>query len=317
MDRPGLDARRAVEAVLSQNTTDPFELIVVTPDASVVSPNPAVLVLVEADRNPALRRNLAAARARGEILAFIDDDAFASPDWLSRGAKMFDENPDLVALGGPDPAPEDSTVGELFSETVLATPYIGSGIVCHESRPGTFPIHAPHDIALVNLFVRKSRFEAVGGFDTAIGYIGEDTDLISRLTPLGEVLYSDSVLVRHRRRSFPLAYLRQRWRYRLRTGELLVRGKGSYRKSGKIWLFLIAVTGSLAISILFPAAALLLAMAYILVTAGLAIPKTKLSAAWWPLIPPAFLLHHATYFLGILTGAARALAASRPNPDNE
>ena len=75
------------------------------------------------------------------------------------------------------------------------------------------------DVALVNLFVRKSAFR---GFDEEIGYIGEDTSLIASLLP--HVIYHSGVRVFHRRRAFPGPYLRQRWRYRVKTGEMLARG---------------------------------------------------------------------------------------------
>ena len=61
-------------------------------------------------------------------------------------------------------APKDSTPAELISETLLATPLIGSGVACHENRPGIFAITNASDVALVNLFVRKSSFR---GFDEA------------------------------------------------------------------------------------------------------------------------------------------------------
>ena len=88
----------------------------------------------------------------------------------------------------PDPAPPDSTVPELISDTLLATRYIGSGLACHESRAGVFDLEHASDIALVNLFVRRSAFT---GFDESIGYIGEDTALLVRavgaVLPLGAV----------------------------------------------------------------------------------------------------------------------------------
>src|SRR5204863_9956387 len=99
-----------------------------------------------------------------------------------------------------------------------------------------FAVRAASDIALVNLFVRR---EAFTGFDESIGYIGEDTALLESLMRRGRVLYSDSVRVFHRRRAFPGPYLRQRWRYRVKTGELLVRGSKAHRGNPMIWGFLL------------------------------------------------------------------------------
>ena len=66
--------------------------------------------------------------AAGEILAFLDDDAVADPLWLATAVAWLDEHPETLAVGGPDPAPPDSTVAELISDTLLATPGIGSGV---------------------------------------------------------------------------------------------------------------------------------------------------------------------------------------------
>src|SRR4030095_14375338 len=101
----------------------------------------------------ATRRNRAVSASSGEILAFIDDDAVADPRWLSTACAYLDAHPDVLALGGPDPAPPDSSVPELIADTLLATRWIGSGVACHEDRRGIFDVKHSSDIALVNLFV--------------------------------------------------------------------------------------------------------------------------------------------------------------------
>ena len=100
--------------------------------------------------------------ASGEVLAFIDDDAVADRHWLANAVTYLDAHPEVLVLGGPDPAPDDSSIAELISDTLLATPWIGSGVAAHENRRGTFAVRHPSDIALVNLFVRR---EAFTGFD--------------------------------------------------------------------------------------------------------------------------------------------------------
>src|SRR5205085_3797110 len=178
VERIGGDAERAIASILGQNAPFDFELIVVSAVPLELPSDDRIRNVVEANRNPATRRNRAASTARGEILAFIDDDARADPSWLSTACAYFDAHRDVLALGGPDPAPDDSTIAELISETLLATPLIGSGVACHENRRGVFGVTSPSDIALVNLFVRRDAFN---GFDESIGYIGEDTALIEQL----------------------------------------------------------------------------------------------------------------------------------------
>ena len=288
VERVGGDAERAIESVLRQDATFPFELIVVSAEPLALPSETRVRNVVEPNRNPATRRNRAVSASTGELLAFIDDDATADPRWLSTAAGYLDQHPDVLALGGPDPAPDDSTPAELMSETLLATPLIGSGVACHENRRGIFALKRASDIALVNLFVRRSAFT---GFDESIGYIGEDTALLESLMSRGKVVHHDGVRVFHRRRAFPGPYLRQRWRYRVKTGQLFMRG----RRDPKVSAFLIA--GALGI-VLWP----LLLPPYILMTLILGARVTRLPKAKWPLIPLAFAAHHATYWLGIVWG---------------
>jgi glycosyltransferase involved in cell wall biosynthesis len=295
VERIGGDAERAIDSVLRQDAPFPFELIVVSAAPLEVAARTGVRNVVEPNRNPATRRNRAAYEARGEVLAFIDDDATASPSWLSAAIRHLDAHPDVLALGGPDPAPPDSSVAELLSDTLLATPWIGSGIAAHESRRGTFDVTHPSDVALVNLFVRRAAFS---GFDESIGYIGEDTALLEQLLERGRVVYSDQVVVFHRRRAFPGASLRQRWRYRVKTGQMMVRGSRAHR-SRKVRLFLAAgVIGLLTLPISLPL--------YLVGTFVLGARATRLPMRYWPAIPFAFLAHHATYFLGIVWGALTA-----------
>jgi glycosyltransferase involved in cell wall biosynthesis len=289
VERLGGDAERAIASVLAQQTAFPFELIVVSAVPLTLAFKTGIRNVVETNRNPATRRNRAASEATGDILAFIDDDAAADPQWLATAAEYFTKFPNVMALGGPDPAPADSSAAELLSETLLATPYIGSGVVCHENRPGIFPIRNPSDIALVNLFVRR---EAFTGFDEAVGYIGEDTALIAKLLQRGDVIYHSGVRVYHRRRAFPGPYLRQRWRYRVKTG-----GRLDRRADKRIYAFLAAGT----VTILLPP----LWVAYFFLTLILGARATRLPARWWPVLPFAFALHHATYYFGILWGFAR------------
>lgn len=291
VERLGGDAQRAIASVLAQQTSFAFELIVISAAPLPMVSKTEVRNVVETNRNPATRRNRAVSEARGEILAFIDDDATADPAWLATACAYFDEFPKVVCLGGPDPAPPDSTVPELISDTLLATPRIGSGIACHENLPGIFPIRNPSDIALVNLFVRR---EAFRGFDETVGYIGEDTALIAELMRNGEVIYHSGVRVHHRRRPFPGEYLRQRWRYRVKTGRRL-----RQQSDPRIAAFLAAGTITILLPPLWPL--------YFAITLILGARATRLPPRMWLLLPFAFALHHLTYYFGILWGFLSAI----------
>ena len=292
VERVGGDAERAIASVLKQEAAFPFELIVVSAAELSLTANNRLKNVVETNRNPATRRNRAASVATGEILAFMDDDAVAEPRWIATAGAYLDGHPDVLALGGPDPAPEGSTPDELVADTLLRTPWIGSGIACHEDRPGIFTIRRPSDIALVNLFVRRSAFT---GFDESVGYIGEDTKLIADLMSRGPVIYHSGVRVAHRRRAFPGPYLRQRWRYRVKTGEMLARRDPAYTGNRMIRAFFAAAFAGI---VTLPFSLFI----YYVATFILGARSTRLPPQYWPLLPFAFFAHHTTYLFGVSWG---------------
>lgn len=293
VERIGGDAERAIASVLAQDAPFRFELIVVSAQPLRLPEETRSRNVVEPNRNPATRRNRGVSVAAGELLAFLDDDAVADPHWLSTAAAYLDRHPEVLAIGGPDPAPPDSSIAELISDTLLATPHIGSGVAAHENRRGVFDVRHASDVALVNLFVRRGAFT---GFDESIGYIGEDTALLEQLMQRGRVVYHDGVRVSHRRRAFPGPYLRQRFRYRVKTGRMFAAGA---RRDPRVSAFLVAGFAGLML-------APLVAVPYAVATLVLGARVTRLPLRWWPVIPLAFAAHHLTYWLGLVTGITSA-----------
>ena len=290
-----------------QGLSTSFEVLVASASpwrSGVSTPFPLEWVPAES-RNPAFRRNVAARRSRGAVLAFLDDDAEAEAGWLEAGARAV-ESADIA--GGPDLGPAGAPYLERISDLLLATPIIGSGIPAHERRARGGPVGSPHDIALCNLFVRRGAFDALGGFDESLGYVGEDTEFVRRALDGGfRVLFDPSVRVRHRRRPFPAGYVAQRWRYRVKTGRLLVERPGLHAR-GRIAAFLSAGFAATAGIALFGLPFLLpAALAYAAATCALSFPIWKDDPSLLPAVPFAFAVHHATYFAGLIAGIARGL----------
>lgn len=290
-----------------QENAPPFEVVV----ACAAPPRqpkplsfPCEWVLV-APRNPAARRNAAARRASGSVFAFLDDDAEAEPAWLASGCRALER---AEVAGGPDFGSPGAPYGERLSDLLLATPWIGSGVPAHERRPGGGPVASPHDVALCNLFATREAFESLGGFDESLGYVGEDTDFVRRALDRGLAVRLDpDVRVRHRRRAFPAAYLAQRWRYRVKTGRLLVLRPGLHSR-GRIAAFLTAVFAATAGTALFGLPFLLpAALVYSAATWVLSFPIWRDDPSLFPAVPFAFALHHLTYFGGLLAGIAQGL----------
>jgi glucosyl-dolichyl phosphate glucuronosyltransferase len=102
--------RKAIDSLLAQTLPrHDFEILVVDN-----APDPSVLANVRASYSPSgitwiheptpglsRARNLVICAARGEIVAFMDDDAVARPDWLIELLDAFNSfGPDAQAAGG-------------------------------------------------------------------------------------------------------------------------------------------------------------------------------------------------------------------------
>lgn len=59
-----------------------------------------IIIGGEKNEGPSVARNTGVICTKGDIVAFIDDDAFATPDWLERIAKDFSEYHDILVVGG-------------------------------------------------------------------------------------------------------------------------------------------------------------------------------------------------------------------------
>jgi len=320
-DRVGKDLDACLDALAAQEAAPHFEVLVVSAEEPAPRTNPLVGWVRMVERNPAMRRNRGADFAAAGRLAFVDDDARPAPDWVRRGAAMR-----APVAGGLDLLPEGSPYGERLADLLLATPGIGSGIPAHERSPRGGPVRSPSDLALCNLFVERELFDRMGGFDESIGYIGEDTDFVRRAMDAGATPELDPALVvRHRRRSFPGAFLRQRWRYRVKTGRRLVE-RPADALTARIAAFLAVGAAAAAGAVIFGWAFVVPALGvYAGLTWALSSPIWLRDPALFPLVPAAFFLHHANYWIATVAGIFVALGprgrkpapagAPEPGPD--
>jgi glycosyltransferase involved in cell wall biosynthesis len=204
--RDGPALRRCLEASLAQNYPD-FEVAVVSdrrlPDL------PAGVTLVEtgapSDTSPAEKRDAAFPVTTGDILAFIDDDAYPRPDWLASAARRFEADA-VQAVGGPGVTPPESSWSERVGGAVYESP-VGSAFLRYRFMPQ--PARRVSDYPAYNLLVRRGALEAVGGWGTTF-YGGEDTVLCLKLAEAGWfVHYHPDVVVFHQRRPILRPHLRQ------------------------------------------------------------------------------------------------------------
>ena len=180
--------------VVSDGSTDTTEAIARHAGVRVVS-HPE-------NRGLSAARNSALAAARGEIIAYVDDDARPDQDWLHYIALAFARS-DHVAVGGPNIAPPKAgDVEDAIANAPGGPVHILLDDVVAEHVPGC------------NLAVRTEALRAIGGFDERFRIAGDDVDLCWRLQASGATIgFNPGAMVWHHRRPSVLEYLRQQRNY--------------------------------------------------------------------------------------------------------
>lgn len=207
----------SVGACLELDYAD-FEIIVLPDDLTGRfdhGNDPRVRVIPTGHIGPSEKRDIGAREAAGEILAFIDDDAYPVKEWLSAVVPHF-EDPEVAAVGGPGVTPPSDGLYQQSSGLVYES-WMASGNCLYRYRP-----QGPRDVddyPSCNMIIRKNIFEQVGGFDSAF-YPGEDTVLCLKVTKQlkKRIVYEPAAVVYHHRRNLFAGHLKQVANYAVHRG---------------------------------------------------------------------------------------------------
>jgi cellulose synthase/poly-beta-1,6-N-acetylglucosamine synthase-like glycosyltransferase len=177
---------RCVRSLLEQSY-GAVEILVVddgsTDDTAAQALQAGASVLAGEARGAGAARNRGVASGHGELVAFVDADAYAAPDWVERLVAAFDSDAALDGAGGVQLAPDDATPFQRrlqgFFECVgFVSDYVRSE--SGEVRPTT---HNPS----CNSAYRRQVFETAGGFREDL-FPCEDLELDRRLVEAGHRL---------------------------------------------------------------------------------------------------------------------------------
>ncbi len=216
--------RKCLEAIAKNTPADAYEIVVVD-NASTdgtnefLSESSLPVRLIVNDRNVGFARacNQGARAASGEYLVFLNNDTEPLRSWLGPLIETADSDDLVVAVGSKLLYPDGSIQH--------------AGIVVVDDREKKDPLLAqnnhvnkPSDAAEANimttyqaltaacLLVRRTAFEAVGGFDEGYWNGYEDVDLCFSLRAMGgKLVYQPaSVVVHHESKSGPERYVKVR-----------------------------------------------------------------------------------------------------------
>jgi GT2 family glycosyltransferase len=165
----------------------------------------SLTVLEGAPAGAAAARNRGAEAARGQLVAFTDDDCEPAPGWLHALAAALRADP-AAAVGG-------RTVNALRHDPyAAATQLLVDFLVADSSGPGAGETRF---LPSSNLAVDRERFLEVGGFDARFaGAGGEDREFCARwLDRGGRLLLVEDAVVDHRHELTLARYWRQHYAY--------------------------------------------------------------------------------------------------------
>jgi glycosyltransferase involved in cell wall biosynthesis len=174
-----------LHSLLAQ-TRLPDEIVVVDnasrdATAAIASRVPGVRVVFEPQKGLVRARERGRRSTEADLLLFLDADCRAPLQWIERVERRFRQRPSLLALSGSYRFYDwhwfgrtlirgyDFTVGP--ATHILVKHVLNAGVVFYGG----------------NFAVRASALAAIGGFDLAVEFHGEDTNLGRRLHALGPV----------------------------------------------------------------------------------------------------------------------------------
>jgi len=223
---------RCLDAIAEQTLPPGSFQVLVVDDGSepALSLDPArwaskfdLKLLRQNNTGPAGARQRGVAEARGEFLAFTDDDCLPTPTWLEKLVVALRENPEAMVGGSTF----NGLKKDLFAET---SQLILEMVYEHFNRdPENSYFFASNNIAL-----RRDRYIASGGFDPDFDSpAAEDREFCDRWRMQRRpLLWKNDALIEHRHAQSLFGFCDLHFRYG--QGAFLYQAKRKERASGSM-----------------------------------------------------------------------------------
>lgn len=194
--------KKCLDSMLNQ-TYDNLEVIIVNGPSTdvteeVLKKYPFKVIQQKEKGGLSAARNLGIEEARGEIIAFIDDDGITDENWLEELTRLYTTE-DIVSVGGKIAPIWLSEKPEWYTDRLDAS--LSLLDFSQNIEQMVFP-HCPFGC---NMSFRKSIFEEVGFFDVSFGrnlsknlLSHEELDLYKRIHERGyKTMYNPKAIVHH------------------------------------------------------------------------------------------------------------------------
>jgi cellulose synthase/poly-beta-1,6-N-acetylglucosamine synthase-like glycosyltransferase len=211
------DTHQAIDSIIGLKDDDVDIIVVIDRNDELISDlqkcyGGKIRTVISETKGLSNARNLGVAEARGDIVAFIDDDAVVCPGWANHIRKVFSNHPSADALTGRiDPEWMQSGLDWLPRTLywIVSCTYMDTGKNIR-TVIGTNMAFRKEKLLELGGFHQKlgaiQKWKKVGGkWISKTGLVGEERDLCIRLLNSGgHIAYSREMAVKHKVYGFRL-----------------------------------------------------------------------------------------------------------------
>lgn len=181
--------------IIDNNSKDETQQIV----EKFAEQHPEVHYIYEPEPGLSHARNTGIEQSRGDIIAYIDDDVYLDPNWLTEVLNIFQEYPDASCMGGKSIPKFESGKPEWIDDDLLRFyGFTNSGDAIK------WMIYPEYPYGL-NMAFRRHTFDIVGKFEITLGrkkknlLSNEEKEIFWRINKAKlKVIYTPNALLYHR-----------------------------------------------------------------------------------------------------------------------